>query len=65
MSYKEKEEFKQIEKDMPKLEEQKEALSEKLNQCTGDYEEIAKLSKQIQELNEELEEKRNALVRIV
>ena len=57
MSYKQKEEFKQIEKDMPKLEEQKETLSEKINACTGNYEELAKLSKQIEELNQKLEEK--------
>lgn len=57
LSYKEKMEFEQIEKDLPKLEKEKEELTEKMSNPDLPYEELEGISKRMQEVTEELEEK--------
>ncbi len=55
MSYKEKLELEQLNKAMPLLEVQKEALTNDLNNCTGDYNEITALSAKLAAITSELE----------
>lgn len=57
LSYKEQREFEQIEKDLPKLEQEKADLTEKMTDPDLPYEELEAVSKRMQELTEELEEK--------
>lgn len=57
LSYKEQREFEQIEKDLPKLEQEKADLTEKMTNPDLPYEELEAVSKRMQELTEELEEK--------
>ncbi|MRJ09796.1 ABC transporter ATP-binding protein [Ornithobacterium rhinotracheale] len=56
LSFKEKREFEQLEKELPLLEEKKEALS---NQLLGetDYEKIKEIGEELQQITDELEEK--------
>ncbi len=55
MSYKEKLELDQLNKSMPLLESQKVALTNDLNNCTGDYNEITALSAKLAAITSELE----------
>ncbi len=57
LSYKEKLEFDQLEKDIEELETEKLQLEEKLNSAGTDYEELQGVSERYAELNSELEEK--------
>jgi ABC transport system ATP-binding/permease protein len=57
LSFKEKQEFEQIEKAMPKLEEEKLAISEKMSVGNLAFEELQKLSDRLIAINEELEAK--------
>lgn len=57
MSFKEKQEFKQLEKDIPILEEEKRLLSEKISIPNLPFDEIQKLSDQIHTVNQSLEQK--------
>lgn len=57
LSYKEQREFEQIEIDLPKLEQEKADLTEKMTDPDLPYEELEAVSKRMQELTEELEEK--------
>lgn len=57
LSYKEQREFEQIEKDLPTLEQEKADLTEKMTNPDLPYEELEAVSKRMQELTEELEEK--------
>lgn len=54
LSYKEQRELEQIEKEMPKLEEKRNKILENLNNET-DYEEISKLSADLENISEKLE----------
>lgn len=57
VSYKDKYEFEQLDKEIPELEDKKAQLSEKLNDSTLSYEEIEKISQELTELVESLDEK--------
>lgn len=57
VSYKDKYEFEQLDKEIPELEEKKAQLSEKLNDATLPYEEIEKISQELTELVSDLDEK--------
>lgn len=57
LSFKEKQEFEALEKEIPKLEAEKSALSEKLSGGTQDFEEISGISARLEEVVAELEEK--------
>lgn len=57
LSFKEKREFEQLEKDMPALEAEKIAVTEKMTNPTINYDEIQKLSFRITEITRLLEEK--------
>ncbi len=57
LSFKEKQEFEALERDIPKLEAEKSELSEKLSGGTGDFEEISRISARLEEVVAELEEK--------
>ena len=57
LSFKEKQEFEQIEKAMPKLEAEKLAISEKMSVGNLAFEELQKLSDRLIAINKELEEK--------
>ncbi len=56
MSYKEKLELEQLNKSMPDLENKKAALTNELNNSTGDYTQITVLSAQLASVTAELEE---------
>ncbi len=57
LSYNEKREFEQIEKELPKLEEEKATLTEKMSDPDLPYEELEQISQRMQEVTEELEAK--------
>lgn len=56
LSFKEKRELEEIEKEMPKLEKKKAGLIEKLNHGSEDHGELMKLSKEIEEIAKKQEE---------
>jgi len=56
MSFKEKREFEQIEKEMPQLEAEKATIAEKMANPGINYDEIQKLSHRITEITGKLEE---------
>jgi ATP-binding cassette subfamily F protein uup len=56
-SYKEKLEFETLEKEIPKLEEQKEKLNEQLVNSVSDHEELMKLTQKLGYVTAQLEEK--------
>lgn len=55
--YKERREFEVLEKEMPKQEETKKALSEKINSGITDHVELEKLAKELKDVSDDLEEK--------
>jgi ATP-binding cassette subfamily F protein uup len=57
LSFNEKREFEQLEKDLPKLEKEKAALSEKLASGQLEFQELQEISLKIGKISEELEEK--------
>ncbi|MEL7147179.1 MAG: ATP-binding cassette domain-containing protein, partial [Bacteroidota bacterium] len=57
LSFKEKREMEQLESELPELEEKKAELVAQLNAGIADHEELMKISKEIEQLTEELEEK--------
>jgi ATP-binding cassette subfamily F protein uup len=57
LSFKEQKEFEDLEKEMAKLETEKEALIEKLNAGSEDFQELAKWAKAMEEIKNSLEEK--------
>ncbi len=57
LSFKEKQEFDQIEKDMPKLEAEKAKLTEEMSKGSLSFEELNKLSQRMIEITNQLEEK--------
>jgi ATP-binding cassette subfamily F protein uup len=57
LSYNEKREFEQIEKDMPNLEKEKAEITEKMTQSNLSYEELQKMSARIIEITQLLEQK--------
>lgn len=57
LSFKEKREFAELEKELPKLELEKSGLVEKLNQGSNDHEELTKWSEEIERISELLDEK--------
>lgn len=56
LSFKEKQELESIDKEMPKLEQEKTELSEKLSSGAMDFDEIAKISARLEEVMANLEE---------
>lgn len=56
-SYKEKLEFENLEKEIPKLEEQKEKLNEQLVNSVSDHEELLKLTEELGRVTAQLDEK--------
>lgn len=57
LSFNEKREFEQLEKELPALEKEKAEITEKMSQPALAYEELEKLSKRITEITQLLEEK--------
>ena len=57
MSFKEKQEWAQLEEELPRLEEEKKEITEKLSSGTCSVEEITALSQRFEALNEEIDEK--------
>lgn len=57
LSFKEKQEFEALEKDIPALETEKKGLTEKLNSGEADHEKLMEWSTRIEEINELLDEK--------
>jgi ATP-binding cassette subfamily F protein uup len=57
MTFKEKQEFAQLDKDIDALTEERKKIEEELSSGTSDVERITELSKRLPLLNEELEEK--------
>jgi ATP-binding cassette subfamily F protein uup len=57
MTFKEKQEFTQLDKDIDALTEERKKIEEELSSGTSDVERITELSKRLPLLNEELEEK--------
>ncbi len=57
LSYKEKREFEMLEKEIPELTKEKEAITEKLNSGTAPFEELQQLSLRIGEITQLLDEK--------
>lgn len=57
MSFKEKQEWAQLEEELPRLEEEKKQITEKLSSGTCSVEEITALSQRFEALNEEIDEK--------
>lgn len=57
LSFKEKHELDQLEKEIPRLEEEKKMLEEKLNSNLSDHEELLKVTAKLGELVSELDEK--------
>ena len=57
MSFKEKREFEQLEKEIPKLEQQKAALNAKLASGQLEFQELQEISLKIGTISQELEEK--------
>ena len=57
LNFKEKREMEQLEDEMPALEEKKETLVNQLNEGIADHEELMRISKEIEQITEELEEK--------
>ncbi|MEQ9425028.1 MAG: ABC-F family ATP-binding cassette domain-containing protein [Cyclobacteriaceae bacterium] len=56
-SYKEQQEFKRLESELPKLETLKQGLIDKLNSGTTDHQELEQLGKELEQINAQLEEK--------
>lgn len=57
LSYKEKVEFEELEKDIPKLEEKKAALNQLLLDSSSNHEELLKLTEELGEVTKSLDEK--------
>jgi ATP-binding cassette subfamily F protein uup len=57
LSYKEKLEFEQLEKELPKLEELKSEMALKLNETMTDHEELMKLTQKLGDLTTEIDAK--------
>jgi ATP-binding cassette subfamily F protein uup len=57
LSFKEKYEFEQLEKDLESLEKEKKEIEEQLNSGKSDYELLGQLGNRLQEVNELLDEK--------
>ena len=57
LSFKEKQEFEALEKDIPALETEKKDLTEKLNSGEADHEKLIEWSTRIEQINESLDEK--------
>jgi ATP-binding cassette subfamily F protein uup len=57
MSYKEKREFEQLEKDIEALEAEKKQIEDSLSSCSISVEQITEMSKRLPVLNDELDEK--------
>lgn len=57
LSFNEKREFEQLEKELPKLEKEKEEITAKMSDASLPYEELQKLSNRITEITTQLEEK--------
>lgn len=57
LSFNEKREFEQLEKDLPALEKEKAELTEKMSNPNLPYEELETISKRMMDITEELEEK--------
>ncbi|MCD6063245.1 MAG: transporter [Flavipsychrobacter sp.] len=57
LSFNEKREFEQLEKDMPALEKEKALITEKMSRAGLAYDELQKLSERITEITRQLEEK--------
>ena len=57
LSFKDKREFEQLEKEIPALEEEKQQIAEKMSQPGPNYEEIQKMSNRMIEITRLLEEK--------
>ncbi len=57
LSFKEKHELEQLEKEVPRLEEEKKMLEEKLNSNLTDHEELLKVTAKLGEIVSELDEK--------
>ncbi|SJZ48222.1 ABC-F family ATP-binding cassette domain-containing protein [Sediminibacterium ginsengisoli] len=57
MSFKEKREFEMLEKEMPQLEAEKQAVAEKMSAGNLPFDELSKLSARMQEITDLLEEK--------
>ena len=57
LSYKEKLEFEQLEKDIPALEEKKNQLSLQLNDAMTDHEELLKITQELGDITQELDSK--------
>lgn len=57
LSFKEKQEFNALEKEMPKLEKEKQELITKLNQGSNDHQELAQWSSAIKDLTNQIDEK--------
>lgn len=57
LSFKEKHELEQLEKEIPRLEEEKKMLEEKLNSSLTDHEELLKVTAKLGELVSDLDEK--------
>ncbi|HEX6914136.1 MAG TPA: ABC transporter C-terminal domain-containing protein, partial [Chitinophagaceae bacterium] len=54
---KEKREFEQLEKEIPALEAERDALTNQLSNPEGDYEQIGRISRRLTEIAQELEQK--------
>lgn len=57
MSYQEKLELEKLEKEIPKLEESKKEITDKMNEGGGDYEQLQEWAEKISEINKNLEVK--------
>ena len=57
LSFNEQREFNQLEKDIPKLEKRKHKLSEELTEAADDHEKIMKISAELTQIVDELDEK--------
>jgi ATP-binding cassette subfamily F protein uup len=57
MSFKEKSEYEQLEKDIARLEKRKEEISNELASGSADHDTIAKLGKELSQISEQLDEK--------
>lgn len=59
LSYQEKREFEQLEKEIPQLEETRKALTNEMNGESTDYEQLQKLALEVENINNQIEEKTN------
>ncbi|HCQ29187.1 MAG TPA: ABC transporter, partial [Flavobacteriales bacterium] len=64
LSFKEKYEFEQLDKEIPQLEKQKEELESKLMQGNLSHEELTEISTQLGELTKELDDKTNRWIEL-